>query len=563
MTKPFKFRLFGFIGGGELPFEVRETLYEEITDASWPHRRFYILVALSSVIAAYGLLSNSAAVIIGAMLVAPLMGPIFGIALALVAGDRHLLRAALSAEVIGVALSIALAVAIGILPFNLGTTSEMLARTTPTLYDLAIAFASGFAGAYASVQPRINAALPGVAIAVALVPPLASCGLLAARGHWELSWGALMLFFANFFAIQLAAAAVFAIYKMGEVHVEGSSSIRNICWRFLPSALAVIAIGFFMFSTLVRLMNERTFQKTLTAVLAREISYVTGGHLDQIISQRQTDVGYEIIATALTPYPFEPANVGKIQEALRNEVRPDLYLIIRSLQSKDANAQGQVFLSPEDLEVRRESELNAQILSSARASVERDIRSIGGARLDNLFRTSDPGGLRFTAVISTPKLISPETVGQIEANLQSEIGQPARLIVRSIIARDADRDHFIYDAVPDKAPELPPEEAQLRADIRGELAAQLAEFEGATLIDVHFMVFDGELEITAVVETPYPILPDDVERLHTALNEKIGRDAKLFVNSVMGGTAGADGWLTDPSRKPPAPHETAIQETGG
>ncbi len=563
MTKTILESISASLRRSDIPLAERESLYVEISDASWPHRRFYILVAVSTLIAAYGLLSNSAAVIIGAMLVAPLMGPIFGIALALISGDNKLLKASLTAEAIGVALSVAIGAIIGFLPYNLGTTAEMLARTTPTMYDLAIAFASGIAGAYASVQPKINAALPGVAISVALVPPLGTCGLFLAAGSYELAWGALMLFLANFFAIQLAAAGVYAVYDMGAVHHEGSSKPLDVALRFLPSALAVVIIGFFMFNTLVRLLNERTFQKNLAAVLTKEISYVTGGHLDQIISQRQTDVGYEVIATALTPYPFEPASVEKIQDTLRKEVRPDLYLIIRSLQSKDASAQGQVFLSPEDLEVRRESELNAHILSSARAAVEREIRSIGGARLENLFRTSDSGGLKFTAVISTPKLISPETVGEIEAKLQAEIGQPARLIVRSIIARDADRDHFIYDAVPDKAPELPPEEAKLRADIREVLLTRLAEFEGSTLIDVNFIEFDGELEITAVVETPFPILPAAAMELQEAVSDSAGRDIKLFVNSVMGGTAGAGGWLTDPSRKPPAPIDPAIQETGG
>lgn len=524
--------------------KIRKELYAEIKEASWPHKRFYILVAVSTVIAAYGLLSNSAAVIIGAMLVAPLMGPIFGIALSLISGDTKLLKASMTAEFLGVILCVGIGFLIGKLPYNLGNTPEMLARTTPTMYDLAIAFASGIAGAYASIQPKINAALPGVAIAVALVPPLGTSGLLLANGQYDLALGALMLFFANLFAIQLAAAGIFAIYEMGAVHKAGSATFKDGCLAFLPSAIAVSIIGFFMFNTLVRLLNERTFQKTLTSVLSREISYVTGGHLDEIISQRPTETGYEIIATALTPYPFEPANVEKIQDALREEVRPDLYLIIRSLQSKDASAKGQVFLSPEDLEIRLEGELNAQILATARRTIEREIRIIGGARMENLYRSADSAGLRFTAVISTPKVIPPEIVSAIESSLQTDIGQPARLIIRSIIARDADKDHYIYEALPDKAKELPPEEARLRADIRVIMTSALSAYAGATLLDILFVESDAVLEITAVVETPYPITPEQTAEIETVLKGEIGRELKLAVNSVMGGTATAEGWQT-------------------
>jgi len=88
-----------------IALEDRREAYREVRDGSWPRRRFYVLVALSAIIAGYGLLSGSVAVIIGAMLVAPLMGPIFGIALSLVSGDVKLLRASLTAEIFGVFLA--------------------------------------------------------------------------------------------------------------------------------------------------------------------------------------------------------------------------------------------------------------------------------------------------------------------------------------------------------------------------------------------------------------------------------------------------------------------------
>jgi uncharacterized hydrophobic protein (TIGR00271 family) len=144
-----------------VPVERREEIHHDVAKMSEPHRSFYFMVGLSAVIAGYGLLDNSSAVVIGAMLVAPLMGPIFGIALGLTNGDRRLLRTATVAQVVGVALTVALGALIGLMPLRATFGSEILIRTQPTLYDVAIAFASGLAGAYAIASKRFSAALPG------------------------------------------------------------------------------------------------------------------------------------------------------------------------------------------------------------------------------------------------------------------------------------------------------------------------------------------------------------------------------------------------------------------
>lgn len=167
------------------------------------------MVCLSTIIAAYGLLSNSTAVVIGAMLVAPLMGPIFGIALGLSIGDNRLLREATSSELLGVLLSVGLAALIGIATLQPDLGPEIIARTRPTIYDVLIALASGLAGAYAIADERISPALPGVAIATALVPPLATCGICLSAGFWDGARGAMLLFLVNLLAIEFAAGIIF------------------------------------------------------------------------------------------------------------------------------------------------------------------------------------------------------------------------------------------------------------------------------------------------------------------------------------------------------------------
>lgn len=152
-------------------------VYTDISDGSEPALRFYLLVAVSTLIA------NSTSVVIGAMLVAPLVTPIFGISLALVRGDTGLLGHAVRAEVVGVTAAVSMGFILGFFLGDFEPTAEMLSRTRPNLFDLIVAILAGFAGAYALVDEKISPALPGVAIATAIVPPLANSGLCFALGE--------------------------------------------------------------------------------------------------------------------------------------------------------------------------------------------------------------------------------------------------------------------------------------------------------------------------------------------------------------------------------------------
>ena len=176
-------------------------------------QQFFTLMVLSAAIAAFGLVNNSAAVVIGAMLVAPLMTPILAIAAAIVQGWSP--RVVESVAIVGAGALAAIAVGIVVsfmtpaLRTDLPLPGELLARTYPNLIDLAIALAAGAAGGFVAVRTEASGALPGVGIAVALVPPLATVGLTAGLGMWELSFGALLLFATNLVAIVLAAGLVF------------------------------------------------------------------------------------------------------------------------------------------------------------------------------------------------------------------------------------------------------------------------------------------------------------------------------------------------------------------
>lgn len=180
--------------------------------------RFAVLMALATTIATFGIATDSTAVVIGAMLVAPLMTPILGVAAGLINGRTR--SAALSATVVvlGAAGAVSLAWLLSAAIPDLEAVvqnSQVTTRTAPSLLDLAIAIAAGAAGAYGVSRAESTDALPGVAVAIALVPPLAVVGITLHAGDLGQAGGALLLFLTNLFSILLMAGIVFVLVGYG------------------------------------------------------------------------------------------------------------------------------------------------------------------------------------------------------------------------------------------------------------------------------------------------------------------------------------------------------------
>ena len=172
---------------------------------------YLLMNAAATLIAGFGLFEDSPAVIIGAMLIAALLGPIQGMAMALAESDLKLLRVSLTAEILGAALVLVLGIALGTIDRTSPVGHEILARTAPNILDLLIGLVGGAAASFAMATPSLGSLAVGVAIATALVPPLTSCGILIARGLPALAVGAFMLFVANFVAITFSSMVVFMI----------------------------------------------------------------------------------------------------------------------------------------------------------------------------------------------------------------------------------------------------------------------------------------------------------------------------------------------------------------
>jgi uncharacterized hydrophobic protein (TIGR00271 family) len=206
--------------------------------------RFALLTALSGAIAALGVLSDSTAVVIGAMLVAPLLGPVLGVAAALVMGWplRILRQGALIATGVAIAIGLAVAISFAIPGDPHPLPAELLARTSPNLLDLGIAMAAGAAGAYGQVRPNASDALTAVAVAVALVPPLIVVGMALQLTEWSLAAGAFYLFLANVAGIIVSAAITFVVAGLvpGRRLFSGDAPVS---YGFRWAAFAVIIVA--------------------------------------------------------------------------------------------------------------------------------------------------------------------------------------------------------------------------------------------------------------------------------------------------------------------------------
>lgn len=193
------------------------SLNRSIWRLSVPSFSFHFMLGLSTIIATLGLLSNSAAVIIGAMIVAPLMGPIVGMAYSTAMGNRKLLRRSSFTVLKGILLTIGVSWVVTSIIGLETVDTEIMSRVKPTLIDFGIAMAAGAAGAFANTRRSISSALPGVAIAVALVPPLSVVGIGLAQGDGSIAFGALLLFLTNLICIVFFGSLVFLFQSYGNL----------------------------------------------------------------------------------------------------------------------------------------------------------------------------------------------------------------------------------------------------------------------------------------------------------------------------------------------------------
>ncbi|MCE5209050.1 MAG: DUF389 domain-containing protein [Chloroflexi bacterium] len=313
-----------------LPADKRKEVIDEITPSASPNFDFFLLVVLSCSIATLGLITDSPAVIIGAMLVAPLMSPIIGIGLASITGDTILLRNALSALLLGAAMAIALAALMTLVNNHLPFFSiqelpkEVLARTRPTPIDLIIALAGGIAAAYAVTQPNISAALPGVAIATALMPPLCTIGIGIALNRWDVAGGATLLFVTNTITIAFAALLVFFLRGFSsDFHTANHKLPRNLIIAALLTAFLLVPLSYYS----VKFFREASENREINTVVENEVSKLGNVELVELNTKRNGD-NLNMVITIRTSASLSYEQVVNLQKAIVDEINRPVSLKI-------------------------------------------------------------------------------------------------------------------------------------------------------------------------------------------------------------------------------------------
>lgn len=254
--------------------EEFKSLFQTLRDNARTSESYMILTVLSTLLATFGLFANSAPVIIGAMILAPLMSPIVAMGMGVLrSNEQTLLRESLKSLTIGVGLALACAVIVAWLTPLRTVNEQIAARMYPTLLDMGIAVFSGIAGAYAHARAEVARSLAGVAIAVALVPPIAVAGVGLGWGDWGIFSGAALLFVTNLVGMVLAAAATFLTLGYSPFTYSRSGMAASIV-TFIAVTL-VLTPGFLHMVDEHRIIGELD-RFVVDGVELRDVRYVRG-----------------------------------------------------------------------------------------------------------------------------------------------------------------------------------------------------------------------------------------------------------------------------------------------
>ncbi|RJR44153.1 MAG: DUF389 domain-containing protein [Deltaproteobacteria bacterium] len=503
---------------------------EDISYGSEPKVSFYALLMTSSLIASFGLILNSGAAIIGAMLVCPLMTPMLGISLSLVRGDAFLLGRAIRAEAIGMVLAVGIASLLGFFPLALEVNKEMLALTEPTLLDLLVAGLAGFAGTYAMIDARLSPALPGVAIATSIMPPLANTGLCLAVGAYQGAWGSFLLFLANFLTILLVSAGTF--FAAG----VSPEVTRKDKWEF-TRRFGVAAVGFLLVTalltqTLVRIVRERYLSHDLKGILSAQFSQFPSTSLSEEIHRVYQGRLY-VLATVRTPRVISPDKVKAIQETLTETLKRPTELIVRALLAKDVSATGSTSqVTAQNLDGFFLSGLVApEVLRSQQA--EQALRELLLLRPDILLQEVDllqfPCGPVILATLQGSRIMIPAEVQELEKRMQERLQDPQiRLLTRCLTTVDVDaRGRILYAW--SHFGSNSPEDYALQERVEKEVRAALQKYPDLFITNVDALASGEEWAVRVEAVGTRVLGVRELAQMEKSVSQKVHRPTKIYL----------------------------------
>ncbi len=512
--------------------ERRAVVLDDIEIGSQPTLTYYVLLSISELIAGFALIIGSDATLIGANVVAPLMTPIIGISLGLMRGDLRLLRIALAAEFGGALIAVILTYLLGLMPFWGDPTPSLLAQTKPTLIDLLVAALAGFAGVLAMIDERVSPALPGVAIATALNPPVAAIGLCLACGAYEGAWGAFLLVFANVLAILAVAAVLFLI--AGFVTWAEIGSVRGLARRFAPAVIGLVLVTALLTRYLVGMVTHIHTQRTITAVLDQELAHEPSTALFGVDFSRGKD-GVDVLADVRTPHVPAPGRVNEIQNVLGHRLGEPVRLFMRCTLTKDVTATGSTTIRPylslngkvttapisPDMRLLQQAEQVAREVVATRPQIV-----LKDVELVNL-----PTGPVVVVSIESARPPSPARIALFEAFLRERLGeQSVRVVVRTAESVDiTPKGRVLFGEAHFGAASA--DEAQRQRKVEETVRANLQSLPNTFVTAVDAVRQESGWAVRAEVVAPRVLAPDDVHNVEGRAAKAIGESVDLAVRA--------------------------------
>jgi uncharacterized hydrophobic protein (TIGR00271 family) len=307
-----------------------EALKTRLEEMSRFNADFLFLLSASTLIATFGLFQNSPAVIIGAMIIAPLMRPLAALSLATITADTKLLVNSLFTLFVGTVSAILLSMIVAVVFHSLELTDEVMARTHPTLMDLGVAIFAGAIGAFCQAKRELADSLAGVAISVALVPPLGVVGIGLAFNN-PLVWsGALLLYATNLVGIAVAGALVFLIL--------GFTPLKQAKNGLLISAITSVILVVPLAYSMKELIIENEISAKVKTLLKEKTFTFRGLQLQDVQVKRfRRPTG--VIATVMAPdQPINSRQVALVQEFLSKQIGREIEFRLRVIPTNEITA---------------------------------------------------------------------------------------------------------------------------------------------------------------------------------------------------------------------------------
>ncbi|MFN2247949.1 MAG: TIGR00341 family protein [Candidatus Promineifilaceae bacterium] len=297
--------------------------------------RFFTLLILATIIATAGVLGDSTATVIGAMIIAPLMTPIMATTTGIITGNMTRALNRFLLVVGGVFVVIALSMVMGALyqgVISFSDNSQITSRISPRMIDLVAALASGAAGAFCLSRDDIADSLPGVAISISLVPPLCVVGISISAGQWSAAGGAFLLFMTNFLAILLAGGAVLAVLCLN------SAALNQVKGTARRNTYAVILLAVLLVSIPLIVTGRQITQQAITEIVSRHVAEEwasgSGYHVRQVQS---TGNSLYIAVLGSGDSPSTDELFGEIETAVGRPLDISLEMLPSRLVSNQAS----------------------------------------------------------------------------------------------------------------------------------------------------------------------------------------------------------------------------------